>query len=427
MFPFWTPVIAPVLAAADARRVVEIGALRGDNTRQIIDQLGPGSVLHVIDPVPGFDPSAHEREFPGRYVFHQALSLDVLGDLAPMDAALVDGDHNWHTVYHELGLLRQVARDAGAPLPVLVLHDVGWPYGRRDLYYDPATIPPEHRHPHQRAGMRPGRRELLPDGEGMSSGLWNAEREGGPRNGVMTALEDFVAEHDRRVRTVVLPLYFGLAIVVEEERLARQPALAAELDRIEGAEGSRALLELGELIRVRGVAHHHTVARKTAERHTRLADRYLDAVGRELTLGDRALAERLTELRRALGALSPTVPGDIVVVGDGVAAEGAMAAAHLVAHEVTGRTVRVVEASPTGPDPVRNLLVELELQDAPVEVVPAATALGDLAHRLGPVALVYQASDLANDLRPVVVRLVESAGPTGTIVVSPTALSAPRH
>ncbi|HEX8931203.1 MAG TPA: SRPBCC family protein, partial [Actinomycetota bacterium] len=33
------------------------------------------------------------------------------------------------------------AGEAGAPLPVCFLHDVGWPYGRRDLYYAPERIP----------------------------------------------------------------------------------------------------------------------------------------------------------------------------------------------------------------------------------------------------------------------------------------------
>ena len=67
--------------------------------------------------------------------------------------------------------------------------------------------------------------------------MYNALEEGGPRNGVMTGVDDFVAEHDKPLRVVVLPIYFGLAIVVEEERLARQPELAAELDRLESAEG----------------------------------------------------------------------------------------------------------------------------------------------------------------------------------------------
>ena len=272
MFPFWKPVLAPVLAAAEARRVVEIGALRGDNTREIIETLGPDAVLHVVDPVPGFDPTEHEAEFPGRYVFHQALSLDVLGDLEPMDAALIDGDHNWYTVFHELRLLTEGARRHDAPLPLLVLHDVGWPYGRRDLYYDPETIPAEFRHPYRRAGMRPGRSELVASG-GMSAGLWNAEHEGGPRNGVRTALDDWTVAHGRPVRTVVLPLYFGLAIVAEEERLARQPALAAALDHLESAEGRLALIELGEGIRVRAQAQHHTVVAELRERLAGLEDR----------------------------------------------------------------------------------------------------------------------------------------------------------
>ncbi len=427
MFPFWTPVIAPVLTAAGARNVVEIGALRGDNTRQIIEHLGPGSVLHVIDPVPGFDPTAHEREFPGRYVFHQALSLDVLGDLPPMDAALVDGDHNWHTVYHELGLLRQVARDAGAPLPVLVLHDVGWPYGRRDLYYDPDTIPAEHRQPHRRAGMRPGRRDLLPEGEGMSQDLCNAEVEGGPRNGVRTALDDFVAEHDRPLRTVVLPLYFGLAIVVEEERLARQPALAAALDRVEGPDGLRRLLELGELLRVRAMAHHHTVARRARDHQARLAARYLDGVTRELSVGRHASDAGLRELRRALDALDPTVVGDVVVVGDGVAAEGAVACAHVLAHDLD-RTVRIVEASPTGVEPVRNLLAELDLAAVPVEVVAADDALGAPAPAGPGHALVYVATEPEGGLRQLVDRLVGEVAPDGGVVAGAAAAgAAPRH
>lgn len=266
MFPLWEDVIAPVLQAGEVRTVVEIGALRGDNTRQVMATLGPKGVLHVIDPAPGFDPDEHQAEFPGRYVFHQDLSLNVLGDLYPMDAALIDGDHNWYTVVNELRLLSGQARHRQIALPILVLHDVGWPYGRRDLYYAPETIPAEFRQPHRRSGMRPGRAELTADGSGMSAGMWNAEVEGGPRNGVLTALEDWISSHDRPLRMVTVPVYFGLAIVVEQERLDRHPGLAAALDRIESAEGRAAQAALAEQIRVRAMANHHTVVgRLTAE------------------------------------------------------------------------------------------------------------------------------------------------------------------
>lgn len=81
--------------------------------------------------------------FAGRYRFFRDISHAVLPTLPAMDVALVDGDHNWHTVFHELRMLAETARASLAPLPVLILHDVGWPYGRRDLYYAPERIPEE--------------------------------------------------------------------------------------------------------------------------------------------------------------------------------------------------------------------------------------------------------------------------------------------
>ena len=277
MFPLWDVAIAPVLHAAHTRRVVEIGALRGETTVKMLDDLGPQAELHVIDPVPDFDPREHEQAFPGRYVFHEALSLEVLPTLPPMDAALIDGDHNWYTVYHELKLLAEGARRAGAPMPVMVMHDVLWPYGRRDLYYAPEQIPEEFRQPYAQRGMRPGGKQLLGRG-GLNPTMCNALEEGGPRNGVMTAVDDFVAEHDRPLRVVILPIYFGLAIVVEEERLTRQPELAAVLDHLEDAEGRRQLLEVSEQVRLRAMMFQHNVFFQRNQQLDRAQRRYLDVV-----------------------------------------------------------------------------------------------------------------------------------------------------
>lgn len=274
MFPLWDIAIAPILRAARVTRVVEIGALRGETTVQMLHDLGPDTELHVIDPVPDFDPREHERQFPGRYYFHEALSLDVLPTLKPMDAALVDGDHNWYTVYHELKLLAESARRGGAPLPVLILHDVCWPYGRRDLYYAPEQIPAEFRQPHAQKGMHPKNKHLVPRG-GLNPTMWNAIVEGGPRNGVMTALDDFVNEYDRPLRRLLLPFYFGLAIVVEEERLAREPELAAALDRLESSAGRYELLELSEDVRLRAMLFQHNVYFQRSEQVDRATARYL--------------------------------------------------------------------------------------------------------------------------------------------------------
>jgi hypothetical protein len=278
MFPLWNDVVAPVLDAIEVKRIVEVGALRGENTALMLSRLGPDAELHVIDPFPEFDPAEHEARFAGQYVFHRDLSVNVLGQLPPMDAALLDGDHNWYTVRTELQLLADVARRAGAPLPVCILHDVGWPYGRRDLYYDPSNIPEEHRQPWRRAGMRPGRSALVPGKGGLNGQLANAETEGGPRNGVLTGIEDFIAGHDRPLRFVFLPLYFGLGILVEEDRLAREPALASAISHLESPEGKDMLLRLGESIRIDAAVFDQAVLRNRDERIADTADLYLAAV-----------------------------------------------------------------------------------------------------------------------------------------------------
>ncbi len=311
MFPLWDVAIAPVLHAARVRRVVEIGALRGETTVKMLEDLGPEAELHVVDPVPDFDPSEHANAFPGRYVFHEALSLDVLPTLPPMDAALVDGDHNWYTVVNELRMLAQVARKKKKPLPVIVMHDVLWPYGRRDLYYAPEQIPDEYRQPWARKGMRPGGKGLMERG-GLNPTMANALQEGGDRNGVMTALDDFVAEYDRPLRVVVLPIYFGLAIVVEEERLARQPELAAVLDHLEAADGRGELLEVAEQVRLRAMMFQHNVFFQRNQQVDRAQRRYLEVVKGSL-LNEHYLDHevRFEQLSGHVTRGRPLVPGEL--------------------------------------------------------------------------------------------------------------------
>ena len=92
--------------------------------------------------------------------------------------------------------------------------------------------------------MRPDASGSLPVGGGMNPTLCNAEIEGGPRNGVMTALDDFIAEHDRPLRLVVLPIYFGLGDRRRGGAARRaSPSSRPTLDRLESADGKDELLE----------------------------------------------------------------------------------------------------------------------------------------------------------------------------------------
>lgn len=216
--------IAPLVEVVEPAHVVEIGALRGDTTARLAASLPRDAVLHVIDPAPQFDPARIEGVQPGRLVFHRDISLNVLPELEPVDLAFVDGDHNWYTVSNELRLLHERSTAARVCPPVLVLHDVCWPYGRRDGYYAPERIPAAFRHSCARRGLARGCCGLLDRG-GVNANIWNAEHEGGVRNGVRTALDDFLAGAPS-YRHVVLEVYAGLAIAADAARLARFPRLA---------------------------------------------------------------------------------------------------------------------------------------------------------------------------------------------------------
>jgi hypothetical protein len=223
MLAFWPDVIRPLLEALAPQSIVEVGSESGKMTRLLLEiAQATGGQVHAIDPAPLFDVSAWQREAGDRLVFHRQPSLVALDRLDRLDCVLIDGDHNWYTVHAELQLIERRCAALGRPLPLILLHDVAWPYGRRDLYYDPDSIPAEHRQPWARRGMSPTEAELLPSG-GINAHLCNAVREGGPRNGVLTAVEDYLAATDARYLFVRIPAVFGLAILLPEPLAQRHP------------------------------------------------------------------------------------------------------------------------------------------------------------------------------------------------------------
>jgi hypothetical protein len=428
VFPFWPDVIAPLLEAADARRILEVGALGGEHTERILRRLGGEVELHVIDPAPAFDPSALEDQFGSQYIFHRDLSVNVLGALEPMDAALIDGDHNWYTVFTELHLLSDVARRADAPLPLTILHDVGWPYGRRDAYYDPSNLPPDQLQPWRRAGIQLGRSELAASG-GMNQNMAHADHEGGPRNGVMTGVEDFVAGYDKPLRLLVLPIFYGLAILVEEERLAAEPALAARLAWLESLEGKDVLLRTSEDIRLHGVLLDQAMAQFGIDHNRQLARHHLHTIGSVLLneqpdesdrVVDRALVDALP---RCLDAIrEELLLADVLVVGDGSRLPAALLVAYLEALEpvgsiVGGRMVRVMHSDPRpeGDPRTTAALARLGFTDDRIrwEVVAEAQTSADV----DPLAVLVLLPGDGIDLRTVLERHYPALVPGGRVLM----------
>ena len=143
----------------------------------------------AIDPAPQEGLVQLAAEHPELELVRQT-SLAALPEIPLPDAIVIDGDHNYHTVSEELRRIGE--RGPGAELPLLLFHDVRWPHGRRDDYFDVAQITAEARHPTAGPGLG-----LYPGDPGVRLGGLpyprSAAHEGGPGNGVLTAIEDNVA------------------------------------------------------------------------------------------------------------------------------------------------------------------------------------------------------------------------------------------
>jgi hypothetical protein len=193
------------LDAAGVRSVAEVGAYAGDFTRVLVDWAArSGARVSAIDPAPQPALVALAEARPELDLV-RATSLEALRDVPLPDAVVIDGDHNYYTVAAELRLIGE-----RGPLPLILFHDVAWPHGRRDDYFDPESIPEAARHPLAGAqGLYPGDPGVRPGGLPYPR---SAATEGGPGNGVLTAIEDFVAARDG-VRLVVVPIFFGLGVL----------------------------------------------------------------------------------------------------------------------------------------------------------------------------------------------------------------------
>jgi hypothetical protein len=283
------------LEAVAPASVVEVGAFQGDLTRELLDWAatsGTSTSIAAIDPVPPDDLLKLAAQRPELELIRET-SHEALAVMPVPDAIILDGDHNYYTLSEELRLIGE--RAPGSRLPLLILHDVGWPHARRDTYYEPDRIPAEHRQPlaHQ-AALSPGEPGLAASGLPFE---WVARREGGARNGVLTAIEDFVRGREG-LRLATVPAFFGMGVLWHRDA----PWADAVAEVIEPFDRNP-LLERLEANRVGHLAVRYGQARELKELRRR------DALSQEVLRGliaskAFALAGRLSRLRQPSSAIS---------------------------------------------------------------------------------------------------------------------------
>jgi hypothetical protein len=286
-----TDLLLRLFEAVGARSVVEVGAYAGDLTRVLVqwaDQTG--GAVKAIDPAPQPALVSLADAHDGLELIRET-SLDSLGAIDLPDVVIIDGDHNYYTVAEELRLI--AARVSGAELPLLLFHDVSWPHARRDDYFDVEQIPADFRQPlvGEHAGIVPGdpgtRRDGLPYHK-------SADHEGGARNGVLTAVEDFTAGDDA-LRLAVVPAFFGFGAVWH----TGAPWTDAVAQILAPLDGNR-LIDGLESNRVGHIATAHELRHEIWQLQERLS-RQEQVLRRLLDSSAFAVAERLSLMRVKAG------------------------------------------------------------------------------------------------------------------------------
>ncbi|MCW2276465.1 hypothetical protein GJ654_19885 [Rhodoblastus acidophilus] len=267
-----------ILSGLSPRSYCEIGVEGQIMTENIIALARPNGC-----PIYGIDPTLETHPAYENYILIRKPSLEGLHDIPACDVYFVDGDHNYYTVKQELERIKEIP--ASAPMfPLLFLHDVGWPQDRRDGYYLPSHVPQERRHKaNSGLGVDPTLRELSEFGLAADDpGYIFANDRGGPENGVLTAVEDFVRENPDW-RYVTIPGVFGLGIV---HKTAGSEDLTRRIDEL-GA----AVSWLGELLSIleynrlqlhcESYRHHHNYSltiKELSDASARIADLELEVV-----------------------------------------------------------------------------------------------------------------------------------------------------
>jgi len=232
---FWNAVVRPLFDIVQPKHVVEIGAATGLNTRNLLqyckDNKEIGVRLTSVDPAPSFDIDSFKEEYGVDFNMDYRLSIDALPDIADADIILIDGDHNWFTVFNELKIIEKTHRES---YPIIVFHDTGFPYGRRDVYYTPENIPEQYRQPHYKKAITPYQSTLQE--VGINPHINNADHEFGKKNGVLTAIEDFIDESILSFSFIQVFGNNGLGIMALHSSLEGNPKLKEFMDGISVSE-----------------------------------------------------------------------------------------------------------------------------------------------------------------------------------------------
>ena len=147
--------------------------------------------------------------------FINDYTLNVLPDYSNYGAIFLNDDPNWYTVFNELNIIKE--KNDIFPL-VFIGHNV-FPYKRRDAYSNPDIIPVEFVNDYSE-GFNINHMTIL-------DGFFHANQENTPKNGVLTAVEDFLAQNPE-IQLSEIRLLNGNIILYSKNSISKEKLIEFE-------------------------------------------------------------------------------------------------------------------------------------------------------------------------------------------------------
>lgn len=235
----------------------EIGVERGFSSEQFRKLTLKNNISHTI-----VDPNlshARQRNLPAVNFFEEK-SINFLSRKISNfpDFFLIDGDHNYITVIEELELINSNVKNNQNEICIL-LHDVGWPWGRRDNYYDPEGLKIDEARFVKNTGLRLENEDTVDRSFPSGDVYGMAISYGGNQNGVLTAIEDFITSNQEMAwKYFSIPSFYGLGFLWSEKLLPndKRTKLNQYIETLKDLQDLFACAESNRLRLIQGLHEH---------------------------------------------------------------------------------------------------------------------------------------------------------------------------
>ncbi|WP_406532114.1 hypothetical protein [Methanobrevibacter sp.] len=174
------------------------------------------SEISIYDLIKEEDDSNIVIEYIKENVKHfEESSLNILPNLESFDVVFINGDPNWYTVYNELNLIKK----NNSNFPLVFVCNNRYPHKRRDSYMNPDNIPEEYKH--ECCNNLP---IIFEEDEEIKhamveDGFCHAIYQNTPKNGVLTAVEDFLNQNPHLTLLDINPLE-GVTLIYKDTNIS---------------------------------------------------------------------------------------------------------------------------------------------------------------------------------------------------------------